>query len=186
MAAAAPAFTYRHSGQRSALFLAADAVLVAGDWMVFTDSSLNRWEVYVDGVHQRTFVNADTWESFDGPAEVSFEADFIDAYRHRAVREMRFITTETGPYAAAARQQAANKGTNTIRAKDRITDLSERAEGLVLQAASLNRTPSELELQIFAVRHASLVQDMVALENDLARLRSKIDTAGVALVGMSS
>lgn len=178
----APAFTYRHSGLRSARFLAEDAVLVAGDWMVFTDSSLNRWEVYIDGVNQRTFVNADTWESFDGAAEVAFEADFVDAYRDRKVREMRFITTDAGPYAAAARQHAADRGTDVVRAKDRLTDLSGRADGLIIQAAGLNQAPTETQLQIFAVRHAKLVEEMQALELDMAKLRGKVSLAGVALV----
>lgn len=178
----APAFTYRHSGTRSARFLAEDAVLVADEWMVFTDTSLNRWEVYVDGKNKRTFVNADTWEGFDGAAEVAFEADFIDAYRNREVREMRFIVTDSGPYGAAARKHAADKGVDVIRAKDRLTDLSERADGLVIQAASLNQAPTETQLQIFAVRHAKLVEELQVLEADMAKLRGKVSLAGVALV----
>lgn len=184
--ATAPAYTYRHSGLRSARFQPENAVLVVDDWMVFTDTSLTRLEVFVDGVNRRTFLNADTWDSFDGPAEVAFEADFITAYAERKVREMRFLVTDAGPYGAAARKQAAAEGTDVVMAKDRLTELCERADSLIIQAASLNKTPSELQLQTFAVRHAMLVDDLHALEAVMDQLRSKVGLAAVALVDAST
>lgn len=181
-----PAFTYRTSGSRSGVFLAEDAVLAAGEWMVFTDATLNRWEIFVDALHQRAFVNPDTWESFDGPAEVAFEADFIEAYTESRVREMRFISFESGPYADAARRQASEHGTDTVRAKSRMAEVAQLADSLVLQAAGLNAAPSELQLQIFAVRHSQAVADLAQLEADLALLRSKVSLAGLALVDVVS
>lgn len=186
MAATAPAFTYRHSGTRTGRFPAEEAVLVVDDWMVFLDRSLNRWEVYVDGINRRTFVNPATWASFDGETEVAFERDFVDAYADRRVREMRFICLDAGPYGEAARKQAASEGTDVVRGKDRITDLMERAAGLIVQAASLNASPSEAQLQVFAVRHATIASDLQELEADLAKLRSQVSLAGAALVDASS
>lgn len=186
MTTATPAFTYRHSGLRSGRFPAEAAVLARDDWNVFTDASLNRWEVFVDGLNRRTFVNPDTWDSFDGVAEAQFEADFIDSYLDRRDREMRFICTDSGPYGAAARAQAAAQQVDVVRAKDRLTDLIERADALVIQAASLMQKPTESQLQLFAVRHANVLEDLAALEADMARLRAKVDLAGTALVDVST
>lgn len=174
-------YSHVHSSLPSAVFKEEDAVLGVDDWMVYLDESLERWEVYVDGIGRRTFVSSSTWDNLDGAAENAFEKDFVHAYLDRKVREMRFINTDAGPYGVAARAYAAAQGTDTVRPKDRMVDLAERADSLVVQAASLNRKPTEVQLQTFAVRHARMVEEMAALEADLVRLRSKVDLAGLAV-----
>ena len=187
MTKTAPAYTHMHSALTSAVWVEDDAVIVSDDWMVFLDTSLERWEVYVDAVGKRTFISPDTWESFDGPAEVAFEDEFVDAYRGGEVQEMRFIVaSDNSPYAVAARKAAAAQQTDAVKAKDRLTDLTERADALIVQAAGLNARPTEVQLQVFSVRHARIAEDMAALEAELARLRGKIALAGVALVDVTT
>lgn len=179
-------FTHHHTGLASATFLSQDAVWVVGEWCVFADASLLRYEVYIDGPNRRVFVHADTWESLDGPSTVAFQEEFIEAYEGRQVTEMQFLVTDSGPYGVAARAEAIAQGVADARAKDRLVDLAERADSLVIQAASLNQAPRKAQLQAFAVRHACLHQDLAQLEREMDRVRALVGLAGTALIDLTS
>lgn len=179
-----PALGHVHSALASAQFNLADAVHVDsrdGDvWAVFLDASLRRWEVFVDAVNGRVFVAPETWEGLDGPALVAFEDDFVLAYRGTDTRELRVLQDEV--YQAGARRRAVREGTAFATPADRVTDLQRRADEAVVAAAGINEAPSAAQLQVFALRHAQLVEDLAALEADMARLRSAVDLSASALV----
>jgi hypothetical protein len=180
----APAFGHVHSGLASAKFDLADAVVVdqrsGGTWAIFLDSSLARWEVFIDAPNGRVFTAPETWESLDGPALVQFEDDFIRAYRGSQTRELRVLRDEV--YMAGARARAAQEGTSHAPEGDRLRALQGRADEAVTAAAGMHGAASAAQLQVFATRHAALVDDLTALEEELARVRSAVDLAASALV----
>jgi hypothetical protein len=148
------------------------------EWAVYLDDSLPRWEVFVDAANGRTFVNGDTWKDLDGQARVMFKDDFVGAYRGTSKRELRVLTDDV--YQGAARRRAYAEGTAEP-GRDRIADLQQRAQEAVIAAAGLNQAPSAAQLQVFATRHAALVEDLAALEDQMARLRGAVELSASAL-----
>lgn len=179
----APSYSHVHSALASAHFDIDDSVLSDtrddGTWAVYLDSSLGRWEVFVDAVNGRVFVAPETWDGLDGSAQVAFKADFIAAYRGTGKRELRTLTDEV--YQAAARRRAAAEGTAFPVATDRIHDLKARVSEAVVAAAGINSTDSLAQRQVFALRHAAIVEDLTALEAELARLRGAVEFSARAL-----
>lgn len=180
---AAPSYSHVHSALASAHFDLADAVLADtrddGTWAVYLDTSLARWEVFVDGVNGRVFVAPETWDGLDGPAQVAFKADFVKAYRGTGKRELRVLTDEV--YQAGARRRAAAEGTSFPVATDRLHDLKARVGEAVVAAAGINSANSAAQRQVFALRHAALVEDLTALEDELAKIRSAVEFSARAL-----
>lgn len=177
-----PPLTHQHTALASASFDVEDAIWAGRGWAVYLDDTLALWEVYVDAVGQRTFVSSDTWEILDGPAEVAFVDDFVDAYRRSDTRALVFIdTTDRGPYGKAARRALAVQGVVVMPGKDRLTDLVERTTALSVEAAGINGAQSAYQRQVFAVRHAVLAQDLARLEQELAQARSAFGLATCAL-----
>lgn len=172
-----------HTGLASARFDSSDAVTVTTirgtEWAVYLDESLPRWEVFIDATNGRVFVSRATWDSLDGKARVAFEDDFMLAYTGTDKVELRQLTDEV--YQAGARRRAALEGTAHVAPGDRITELQRRADEAVAAAAGINGAPSVLQLQVFAVRHAQLSEDLAALEADMARLRAAVEVSGSAL-----
>lgn len=179
-------YSHHHSALASAQFDLQDAVLARSwdgeDWGVYLDDSLARWEVYIDATSGRVFTSEASWHSLDGPATVAFVADFITAYRGTGKRELRTLSDEV--YQSAARARAAQEGTAHPQPGDRIAGLQARAELAVVAAAGLaglSGRHSALQLQVFAVRHAQLEEDLLDLERAMARLRSAVDLSACAL-----
>ena len=100
---------------------------------------------------------------------MQFGDDFIAAYRGTQQRELRVMTDEV--YQAGARARAAQEGTAYAPESDRMRALKVRADEAVTAAAGMHAA-SAAQLQVFATRHASLVADLAALEEEMARLRS--------------
>ncbi len=180
---AMPAYSHVHSALASARFDVQDAVWSERrdgvEWAIYLDDSLARWEVYIDAPNGRTFVSSDTWDGLDGVARVAFKDDFISVYRGSDKRELRTLTESV--YQAGARRRAMLEGTAYPVGSDRIADLQRRADEAVVAAAGLNQAPSAAQLQVFAMRHAQLVEDLAALEAQVGRLRSAVDLSASAL-----
>lgn len=174
-----PAFSHVQSNLPSAVFNTADAVWVVNDWRVFLDDSLARWEVFIDATNHLIFVSEATWDGLNGRARVRFEDDFMASYEGSDKRELRTLTDAV--YQDSARRRAAAEGTALATPRDRIADLQQRADEAVVAAAGAGGAPSARQLQVFALRHAQLAEDLAALEEDMARLRSAVDLSASAL-----
>ena len=173
-----------HTALASVTFDEADAVWVEAEWAIYLDDSLGRWEVYIDAVGQRTFLSSDTWEGFDGGALAAFVSAYARDYYTDCsdTREMRRIDISPGgPYAKSARKAAKTQGVDTIVTADRLTSLAQRAQALAVQAAGINGAPSALQRQVFAVRHVAVAQELAALEQEVARLRSAVELSARTL-----
>lgn len=159
-------------------------VLDDDGWRVHLDASLERWAVFVDVANQRSFACPDLWATLQewGPAEQRFIDDFV----WRKDGGMKFIVSDAGPYGEAARREAARLGTATPLAKDRMLALAERANGLIIQAVSLNAAPTEAQQQVFALRHAQLREEFACMEAEMGRVRGLIELATAALVDAST
>lgn len=129
------------------------------------------------GVH-RVYISQATWDTlnYSPPAVDQFIEDMMIGGTG-----MKFIVADRGPVRHAILAEAKAKGTDVILGKDTITDLTEKANSLVVQAASLNRTPSEVQQQAFAVRYATLMQDYTALQERMAGLGDLLGLAAAAL-----
>lgn len=94
----------------------------------------------------------------------------------------RIDTSEGGPYAKSARKAAKTQGVDTIVTADRLTSLAKQAQALALAlAAGINGAPSALQRQVFAVRHVAVAQELAALEQEVARLRSAVELSARTL-----
>lgn len=151
------------------------------DWNVYPDDSLERWEVYVDVDRQRTFVHQDTWDTiaWDPRAQQTFFSTYVDVEGETG---MRFIVADVGPWVDAVRKEAVAAGTNVPEKKDRLQSLTERAQALILQAASLNQSATEGQAKTFSVRYSTLAGELAVLEQELARARGLVELAATAVV----
>lgn len=163
----------------SADFAAMAFVLDSDGWRVYLDDSLERWGVYVDTDNHRTFVHPDLWTTLLwGPAKVQFCQDFV----WTATSGMRFLIRDSGIYGEAARREAQRMGTDVPLAKERLADLTDRANALIVQAISLNAQPTEVQQQTFAVRYTQLHEEFVSMEAEMDKVRGLIDLASAALI----
>lgn len=177
-----PALTHMQSGLLSVDWSGERSVVDDDGWKLYLDGSLQRWEVYVDVENQRTFVSRDTWETIagHGPARTVFLAQYV--WTSMGGTGMRFVVSDAGPYAEAARKQAEAAGTATPAAKDRLRALNEQARSFVVQAASLNTMATPGQASTFALRYARLRAELADLERELEVARGLVDLAGSALV----
>lgn len=159
-------------------------VLQDGDWCVFIDESVGYLGAYVEDLGDdggRIVVCDNTWETFSyDPEAVDY---FLDEMRAGG-SGMKFVVADAGPYARAVRREAAATGNDQTGTKDRIEQLRAKAEALVIQAASLNRNPTPVQRQMFAVRYARLGVEMAELRADLDRVGDSISLAAAALADL--
>lgn len=154
------------------------------DVMVVKGAAMEHMTAFVDvrsdGV-TLIYTSPATWDtlSYDMDACDQFVADMV-----AGGDGMKFIVADRGPYLAAVRKQAHAEGTDVVAAKDAITDLMERANALVTQAASLNAKPSKVQQQTFSVRYAALQADLRKIETKLNDARGLVDLAAGALWDM--
>jgi hypothetical protein len=146
-----------------------------GDWRVVLDDTLDHFTALVNVGERRIDVSAVTWTtlSFHGPAVDRFLQDMMGGGSG-----MKFIVQDVGPYAAAAKAEADSL---PVPAKDKFTDVAEQAQGLIVQAASLNRLATSGQLEIFALRYARLCGLYTELETEMERLRGLLDLAATAI-----
>lgn len=129
------------------------------------------------GMH-RVYISEATWETLNySPAAVD---QFVEDMMIGGTG-MKFIVADRGPVRGAILAEAKAKGTDVVVGKDAITELTEKVNSLVLQAASLNRTPSEVQQQAFAVRYAQANADFAALQERMSGLADLLGLAGAAL-----
>lgn len=148
------------------------------DFRVYLDDALDAMTCFVDQDNRRMVVSQQTWDilACDVDASDAFMADMM-----QGGTGMHFVVTDKDPYRRAVRKHAARKGNDVTQAKDAITQLSEQANALVVQAASLNASPTAIQQQVFAVRYATLRTEMEALEERMDMLRGLVDLAGTAI-----
>lgn len=179
-----PLLSHLQTNAEWADWTAVPAVLDDDGWRVILDTSLDRWDVHVDRAHQRTFIHPDLWATLQewGPAMQAFVDEHVWTEADVA---RRFIVADAGPYGEAARREAERKGTATPLGKDRMLDLAERAHALIIQAVSLNASPTEGQQRIFAVRMAELREEYALMEAEMVKIRGMLDLATAALVDAS-
>lgn len=148
------------------------------DYRVYLDDALEPFTCYVEHAAKRMVISPDTWDVLgcDVDASDAFMADMI-----QGGTGMHFVVTDKDPYRRAVRKHAERTGTNVTQAKDAITELTEQANALVVQAASLNTAPTSMQQQVFAVRYATMQVQMEALEERMNQLRGLVDLAGTAV-----
>jgi hypothetical protein len=154
-------------------------VLDDDGWRVYLDTSLGRWDVHVDQQRRRTFLNPALWEALEAHP-VAMEA-FIAEHLHVTTGGPRFVTVETGPYRDAAVVLARRQGVDSPVPKDRLQDLGERVQSLLVQAVSLNEKPTPGQQALFTERYAELLGVCEALETELRHTRSNLNLATVAM-----
>lgn len=153
-------------------------------WMIFIDESVGYLSAYVEDLGEgsgRIVVCDDTWET------LSYEPGAFDYFLDEMKAGgsgMKFIVADAGPYAAAVRKEAAANGTDVTAVKDRILALREKANSLVVQAASLNRNPTDVQRQSFAVRYARLQTERAELLHELDLVSDSISLAAAALADL--
>lgn len=148
---------------------------------VYRGDALDHFTAFVDRddpEQVRVYVSKATWDTlnYHGPAVTQFVDDMKEA-----AMGMQFVVVDRPPFRDAVRNQAKAEGTDLVQAKDAITQLTERANALVLQAASLNAAPTALQQQTFAVRYALLQQEFNDLQARMDGLQDLIGLAGAAL-----
>lgn len=150
------------------------------EWMI--SKHLKHMECYFDNQVAsearvgRVAINEQTWETLkfeNAQAEV-------EAMAKNGVTGMTFLVTDSGPFARAVAAEAASKGLDKPIAKDPLTQLEEQAQGLIAQAAGINGA-TEVQMEIFTVRYAAMNADFAALAERMAKIKSLIDLAGLAV-----
>lgn len=149
-----------------------------GTWKVYLDDALETFTAYVDAENTRVVISTETWDvlACDIDATDQFLADVA-----AGGTGMFFIVADKDPFRRAVREHARQQGTAVTQAKDAITDVTERANALVVQAASLNQAPTLVQQQVFAVRFAQIGEEVRALEDRMDALRGLLDLAATAL-----
>lgn len=151
-----------------------------GDLYIFRGEAMGHLTAFVEHEDGTTkiYLSSATWNTlnYHGPAVEQFITDMREA-----CAGMQFIVADRAPYRDAVLKQAKAEGTDVIRGKDAITQLTEKANALVLQAASLNQAPTAVQQQAFAVRYALLRQELAELQTRVDGLGDLIDLAGSAL-----
>lgn len=153
-------------------------VIYEDDWKVYIDEVVETMVAYVDADNERIVVSQETWDILccDVDASDQFLADMT-----AGGSGMRFIVVDREPFRSAVREHARQKGNHVTKGKDAITQLTEQANALVVQAASLNTAPTSMQQQVFAVRYAQLQEQMTQLEDRMDALRGLLNLAGTAL-----
>lgn len=152
-------------------------------WAVYLDDSVQYFAAFVDDVNKRIITSDKTWTT------LSYDADALDCFlddMQVGGLGMHFIGADADPYSRAVREEAKVTGGDVVRAKDALTQLTEQAKALVVQAASLNAGATDVQAQAFAVRYARLREDYADIERRMAQLRASIDLAGTAIVDAAS
>jgi hypothetical protein len=149
-----------------------------GGWKVYLDLALEPFMAYVDDAESRMVVSPYTWEvlSEDLDASRQFIDDMIEGGSG-----MHFVVADAPPYRGAVRKHAERKGTDVSQVKDPLTQLAEQINALVVQAASLNASPTALQQQVFATRYATAQADFAKLEDQIDGLRAMLDLAATAI-----
>lgn len=119
-----------------------------------------------------------TWEVLGYNPELVVE---VLAQVRGGASGLRFLTMDAGKYGEAARAAAEATGEGAVMAKDAITQAVEDANRLIVNAASLNATPTPLQAQIFAVQLARLNLVVAEIGARLEQLQGLVDLAATAV-----
>lgn len=95
---------------------------------------------------------------------------------------MRRVISDAGKYRKAAQHKERANGSDQA---DRLTALAQRANGLLVQAASLNAQASAYQLETFSTRLGELREEYAELEAELEQTRELINLAATAVVDAS-
>lgn len=95
---------------------------------------------------------------------------------------MRRVINDAGKYRKAAQHKERASGSDQ---GDRLTRLSSRANGLLVQAASLNAQASAYQLETFSTRLGELREEYAEIEAELEQARELINLAATAVVDAS-
>lgn len=163
-----------------------------GGWQVFLDDSLDYMVAFVQQadpadfagelVLARVIISHETWETLADYDAAAINHFMSEMKAGGTATGMRFIVKDAPPIASAIRKQAAAAPVT----KDVFVELEERANSLVVQAASLNRSPTDTQRQIFAVRLAEMQRDYAELQERVATLGGIIQLAGTAVFDAST
>ncbi len=145
------------------------------EWMV--TPHLKHMEMYFDQANQRVGMNDQTWTTL-GFANGMEEVEAM--IENRAVNGMTFLVTDSGPFQRSLVAEAKVAGRDKPEAKDPITQIEEKANALIVQAAGMNNaTPFQME--IFSVRFADMQRELVALQDRMDRVAGMVQLAGLAV-----
>lgn len=150
-------------------------LLEGWEWMITTH--LKHMEVYFDQDAQRVGMNKQTWTTL-GYANGMEEVQVM--IKNQAVKGMTFLVTDGGPFQRALVAEAKAAGRDKPETKDPITQIEEKATGLIVQAASISgATPFQME--VFTMRFVDLQRELVALQERVDKVAGMVQLAGLAV-----
>jgi hypothetical protein len=152
-----------------------------GGWQLVLADGLEHLQFYVDPAVMRTYVSRRTYEMLCCDDGEALEAFFDDMTRGGG---MKRLVTDAGPYRAAALAEMEARGELIPARRDLLEELNDEANALLIQAASLNRQPTQLQTQVFSERLAKLMARVKAAEDQVAAIRGLADLAAVAVADL--
>lgn len=156
-------------------------VETGGGWLWNTHDLMDQNQVWVCRERHIVCMHPELWRTlqYDERSMTRFK---IDVTGGAMADGMSFVVVDAGPYAVAAKKRAAAEGTDVVMAKDALTQLTEAAESLIIQACGLNNGATVGQLEIFASRYHLITSQLEELEARMAKLRSTVGLAGTALM----
>lgn len=165
------------------------AVNPPSEWTVATNVVIDGWQIslsddcpegmcHVDQASATVTLRQRDWEVV---REYFSPSEFLD---HVANEDsgMRRVISDAGKYRKASQDKAQANGSDQA---DRLTRLASRANGLLVQAASLNAQASAYQLETFSTRLGELREEYDEIEAELEQARELINLAATAVVDAS-
>lgn len=154
-------------------------------WELIQDDSIGWMAIFTDQAARRAWMHGETYATITrvatGPANLDFSDDLS-----RWGSGMRYLVTDAGKYADAARaerdRRRANGMPDLTPSVDQLSTLEQDANALLIQIASLPKGASESQVRLFAERMDDLRGRFSAAQAQLDRIDGFIDLAGVAMM----
>lgn len=136
-------------------------------WSVYLDDDVPFASAYVSTEAKRIVVGTETWDllSYDSVAKYQL----LDELK-KGSDGIKLLPTETGPLLEALRSKARVEDAAVVQVVDQMTEFEEKAQKLLVEAASVNENGSRAHAQMFAVRFAQLQEDWVDLQGRMQRV----------------
>lgn len=142
-------------------------------FLLAIDDGLPFMSILVGADSERGWVSTETFDAVSDIGQLCDDAE-------RWGPGMKYLVTEGGKYAEDAKR-ALKISKEVVPAKDPLTMIEEDANRLVVQAASMQDSPSESQLTLFAQRLADLRGRFEAVQAQHERTGDLINLAAVAI-----
>lgn len=159
------------------------------EWTVHANVVIDGWQVslsddcpegmcHVDQASATVTLRQRDWEVV---REYFSPSEFLDHVTNED-SGMRRVISDAGKYRKASQDKATANGSDQ---GDRLTALASRANGLLVQAASLNAQASAYQLETFSTRLGELREEYAEIEAEMEQARELINLAATAVVDAS-